>query len=210
MMHKGITILMVLGLIIAVQPADGQRKERDSRADAAYEAGEYFEAIDLFKKAYGKVSDKEKQAEIVYKIGECYRIIGEPRQATLWYRKALMQDYQNPELYLRYGQSLMRYGRFEEALEQFETYRDLIPDDPRGDWGIESAQTAQEWIDNPTGYIVENMRYFNTFQRDWSPSYASADYMDVYFTSTREDSREVKTWGHGTKFCRYILFKDGP
>ena len=100
-----------------------------------------------------------------------------------------MQDYQNPELYLRYGQSLMRYGRFEEALEQFETYRDLIPDDPRGDWGIESAQTAQEWIDNPTGYIVENMRYFNTFQRDWSPSYASADYMDVYFTSTREDSK---------------------
>ena len=189
MMHKGITVLMVLGLIIAVQPADGQRKERDSRANAAYEAGEYYEAIDLFKKSYGKVSDKEKQAEIVYKIGECYRIIGEPRQATLWYRKALMQDYQNPELHLRYGQSSMRYGRFEEAQEQFETYKDLIPDDPRGVWGIESARTAQEWIDNPTGYIVENMRYFNTFQRDWSPSYASADYMDVYFTSTREDSK---------------------
>ncbi len=180
---------MVFGLIIAVQPAEGQRKERDSRANAAYEAGEYYEAIDLFKKAYGKVSDKEKQAEIVFKIGECYRTIGEPRQATLWYRKALMQDYQNPELYLRYGQSLMRYGRFEEAQEQFETYKDLVPDDPRGDWGIESARTAKDWIDNPTGYIVENMRYFNTFQRDWSPSFASADYMDVYFTSTREDAQ---------------------
>ncbi len=189
MMHKGITVLMVIGLTIAVQPAEGQRKERDFRANAAYEAGEYYEAIDLFKKAYGKVSDKDKQSEIIFRIGECYRIIGEPRQATLWYRKALMQDYQNPDLYLRYGQSLMRYGRFEEALEQFETYRDLIPDDPRGGWGIESARIAQEWIDNPTGYIVENMRYFNSFQRDWSPSFAGADYMDVYFTSTREDSQ---------------------
>ncbi|MEX0982091.1 MAG: OmpA family protein [Bacteroidales bacterium] len=195
MMHKGITILIILGLVIATHPVEGQRKERDSRANAAYEAGEYYEAIDLFKKAYGKVSDKEKQAEIIYKIGDCYRIVGEPRQATLWYRKALMQDYQNPDLYLRYGQSLMRYGRFEEAEEQFEVYKDLVPDDPRGVWGIESARTAQEWIDNPTGYIVENMRYFNTFQREWSPSYASADFMDVYFTSTREESTGDETHG---------------
>ena len=195
MMHKGITILIILGLVIAAHPAEGQRKARDSRANAAYEAGEYYEAIDLFKKAYGKVSDKEKQTEIIYKIGDCYRIVGEPRQATLWYRKALMQDYQNPDLYLRYGQSLMRYGRFEEAAEQFEVYKDLVPDDPRGDWGLESARIAQEWIDNPTGYIVENMRYFNTFQRDWSPSYASADYMDVYFTSTREEAAGDDTHG---------------
>jgi peptidoglycan-associated lipoprotein len=195
MMHKGITVLMILGLIAIAHPAEGQKKERDSRANAAYEAGEYYEAIDLFKKAYGKISDKDKQAEIVYKIGECYRIIGEPRQATLWYKKALMQDYQNPNLYLRYGQSLMRYARFEEATEQFETYKDLVPDDPRGDLGIESARVAQEWIDNPTGYIVENMRYFNTFQRDWSPSYASADYMDVYFTSTREEAEGDETHG---------------
>ncbi len=195
MMHKGITILIILGLVITAQPAEGQRKERDSRANAAYEAGEYYHAIDLFKKAYGKVSDKEKQAEIIYKIGDCYRIVGEPRQATLWYRKALMQDYQNPDLYLRYGQSLMRYGRFEEAAEQFEVYRELVPDDPRGDWGLESARIAEEWIDNPTGYIIENMRYFNTFQRDWSPSYASADYMDVYFTSTREEAAGDDTHG---------------
>lgn len=187
-MHKGIILLVFLGLIAAVQPVEGQRKERDSRANAAYEAGEYYKAIDLFKRAYSKVSDRERQAEIVFKIAECYRITGEPRQAALWYRKALQLDYQDPELYLRYGQSLMRYERFEEAEEQFRIYKDLVPDDPRGDWGIESARVTQEWMSDPTGYIVENMRYFNSFKRDWSPAYANADYMEVMFTSTRDDS----------------------
>jgi len=187
-MHKGIILLVFLGLIAAVQPVEGQRKERDSRANAAYEAGEYYKAIDLFKRAYSKVSDRERQAEIVFRIAECYRITGEPRQAALWYRKALQQEYQGPELYLRYGQSLMRYERFEEAEEQFRIYKDLVPDDPRGDWGIESARVTQEWISDPTGYIVENMRYFNSFKRDWSPAYANEDYMEVMFTSTRDDS----------------------
>lgn len=194
-MYKGLTLVTILILILAATPVEGQKKGRDARANAAYEAGEFYEAIDLFKKSYSKVSDKSQQAEIFFKIGECYRIIGEPRQATLWYRKALMQDYQGPDLYLRYGQSLMRYGKYEEAAEQFELYKDLIPDDPRGDWGMESARVAEEWIDNPTGYIVENMRYFNTFQRDWSPSYADEDYMEVYFTSTREDAAGDDTHG---------------
>jgi peptidoglycan-associated lipoprotein len=195
MIHKGLSILSVLLLILSANPVDGQRKGKDARANAAYEAGEYYVAIDLFKKSYSKVSDKAEQSEIIFKIGECYRIIGEPRQAALWYRKALMQDYQSPELYLRYGQSLMRYGKYDEAMEQFKIYKDLIPDDPRGDWGIESTRIAEEWIDNPTGYIVENMRYFNSYQRDWSPSYAKEDYMEVYFTSTREDSKGDATHG---------------
>jgi peptidoglycan-associated lipoprotein len=194
-MLRGIRILFIIGLILAAFPAEGQKKEKDSRANAAYEAGEYFEAIDLYKKAYSKVSDREKQAEIVYRIGECYRITGEPRQAALWYRKALMLDYQNPNLYLRNGQSLMRYGRFEEAEEQFELYKELVPDDPRADWGMESARIAKEWIDNPTAYVVENMRYFNSFQRDWSPSYANEDYTEVLFTSTRENSKGAATHG---------------
>jgi len=195
MMYRRIGYLIILGLLFSTQALDAQKKEKDSRATLAYEAGEYFAAIDLYKKAYSKVSEKEKKAEIIYKIAECYRITGDPRQASLWYKKALQQDYQDPNLYLRYGQALMRSGKFEEALEQYQLYKDLIPDDPRGNWGIESAKIAQEWIDNPTGYIVENMRYFNSSERDWNPAYANGDFMEVMFTSTREDAQGKETNG---------------
>lgn len=194
-MHKGVSILILFGLLCCVQETAGQRKERDFRANAAYEAGEYTEAIDLYKDAFTKVSDRSKKAEIVYKMGECYRITGQPRQAALRYRQALQLDYQNPNLHLRYGQVLMRYEKFEEAEEQFELYKELVPDDPRGARGIESAQIAQKWLDDPTGYIVENMRYFNTFLRDWSPAYSNEDYMEVLFTSTREDAEGDETHG---------------
>ncbi len=194
-MHNRITFLLILGLLISFQPLDGQKKEKDSRATVAFEAGEYYTAIDLFKKAYGKVSEKEKKAEIVNYIAECYRIVGEPRQAALWYKKALQLDYQDPNLYLRYGQSLMRFDKFDEATEQFQLYKDLVPEDPRGQWGIESSKIAQEWVDNPTGYVVENMKFFNSFERDWNPAYANEDFMEVMFTSTREDAQGNETNG---------------
>ncbi|MDA3823959.1 MAG: hypothetical protein PF450_15300, partial [Bacteroidales bacterium] len=188
MNYKSFKFILLLTLTVLAQPVGAQKKEKDSKAQAVYDAGEYYKAIDLYKNAFSKVSDNTKKAEIVFKIGECYRITGEARQAALRYRQAIQLDYQDPVTYLRYGQSLMKYEKFEEAEEQFQKYKDLVPDDPRGDWGLESALVAQEWLDNPTGYIVENMRYFNSYQRDWSPAYANEDYMEILFTSTREDS----------------------
>ncbi len=76
------------------------------RAQAAFEAGEYYTAIDLYKDAYGKV-DKEQKTAIFFKVGECYRIIGDARSAILWYTKAIREDYQDPIIFLRYGQVLL-------------------------------------------------------------------------------------------------------
>ena len=194
-MKKSILLLIVTLLFAFYQPVDAQRKEKDTKASAAFDAGEFYLAIDLFKKAYNKVSDKNKKSEIIYKIAECYRITGEPRQAELWYKKAIQQDYQNPELYLRYGQISLMNKKYEVSNEQFEKYMELVPDDPRGSWGIESARVAEDWSENPTGYIVENMRYFNSFQRDWNPAYSKEDYMEVFFTSTRENAKGDATHG---------------
>jgi peptidoglycan-associated lipoprotein len=194
MNFKHISAVLILGFLVSFSPLQGQ-KEKDAKAQAAYEAGEYYNAIDLFKKAFSKVTDDGKKAEIVYKIAECYRITGESRQAASWYKKAIQQDYQEPLMYLRYGQALMRTEKFDEAKEQFELYKELIPDDPRADLGIESAELAQEWMESPTGYIVENMRFFNSYQRDWNPVYTKEDYMEVLFTSTRESSAGTETHG---------------
>ena len=59
-----------------------------------------------------------------------------------------------------------------KPLEQFKRYKELVPDDPRGETGIRSCQVAVEWIENPIGYEVEEMRYFNSRDRDFSPAYS--------------------------------------
>ncbi len=186
----------LLLLLAALQfvPVEAQRKQRDARAREAFEAGAYYEAIDLFKKVYNRV-DREKKTEIFFRIGECYRILGETRQALLWYKKAVREDYQDPILYLRYGQMLLINEQYEEALEEFKRYQDLVPDDPRGTVGMESCEAAVSWMENPTGYIVENMRYFNSRQRDFSPALVNESYTELLFTSTREDASGNETHG---------------
>jgi len=185
---KKISYLFLLSLLVLAVPATAQKKEKDRKAEAAYEAGEYFKAIDLYKDAYNKVSDKDKKTEIIFMIGECYRITGDPKQAEMWYKKAVQKEYQDPVLYLRYGQALMENEKYDDALEQFKKYQELIPDDPRGNMGIESCRASVQWMASPTGYIVENMKFFNSNQRDFSPAYANSDFTEVLFTSTRDDA----------------------
>lgn len=184
----------LLAILILTVPATAQKKQKDSRAQAAFAAGEYYTAIDLYKDAYSKV-DKDQKTAIFFKIGECYRIIGDARSSVLWYKKAVREDYQDPVIYLRYGQMLLVNEKYTEANEEFEKYQELVPDDPRGQIGIESCKAAISWMENPTGYIVENMRVFNSRQRDFSPAYINESYSEIYFTSTREDASGDATHG---------------
>jgi peptidoglycan-associated lipoprotein len=187
-------ILALVAFIILTLPAEAQKKQKDARAQAAFDAGEYFEAIDLYKDAYNKV-DKEQKTAIFFKVGECYRILGDARSAILWYKKAVREEYQDPLIFLRYGQMLLINEKYDEAAEEFKKYTELVPDDPRGSIGLESCEAAIVWMDNPTGYVVENMRSFNSRQRDFSPAYVNEGFTKVLFTSTREDATGDETHG---------------
>jgi peptidoglycan-associated lipoprotein len=165
------------------------KKDKEFRADAMFASGGFYEAIDLYKNAYNKARDRNKKDEIVFKIAECYRIIGESRQAEIWYKKVITRNFQDPIIYLRYGEMLMMRDNYGEAAEQFKKYKDLVPDDPRGETGLRSSQIAAQWIENPTNYVVEEMRPFNSKLRDFAPAYTEADYNTVIFTSTREAAK---------------------
>lgn len=196
-----VVLLALLACVVFISPADAQKKAKDAKAQAAFDAGEYYRAIDLYKDAYNKV-DREQKTAIFFKVGECYRILGESRNAILWYKKAVREEYQDPIIFLRYGQMLLINEEYPEAEDQFKTYRELVPDDPRGAIGIESCEAALAWMENPTGYIVENMRVFNSRQRDFSPAYVNEAYTEVLFTSTREDAAGNETHGaHGQSFA---------
>jgi peptidoglycan-associated lipoprotein len=184
----------LMAIFILTVPAEAQKKPKDSRAQAAFDAGEYYTAIDLYKDAYNKV-DKDQKIAIFFKVGECYRITGDARSASLWYSKAIREDYQDPILFLRYGQVLLVNEEYAEAEVEFKKYRELVPDDPRGEIGFESCQAAIVWKENPTGYIIENMKVFNSRERDFSPAFVNESFSEVYFTSTREEASGNESHG---------------
>jgi len=189
MMRRNLAVIMYLLLLaLFTDPVAAQRKDKTLKARETFAAGEYANAIDLFKDAYNKTSDKEVKKEIIFLIAECYRLTDAPEKSELRYKQAISKGYSNPVVYLHYADALRMNEEFDEAEVQYRNYIELVPDDPRGQNGIESCKKSKEWLDSPTAYLVENMKFFNSRQNDYSPFYASDDYQTVYFTSSREGS----------------------
>ena len=66
------------------------KRDKDYKANVTFEAGEYDDAIDLYKTAYNKIKDRNKKNEIVFKIAECYRITREPRKPKYGIKRPLV------------------------------------------------------------------------------------------------------------------------
>ena len=186
-MKKILTATFIACLLLGQAVVNAQNSKL-SKAYEEFEAKEYYKAIDDFKDAYQKITDKEEKAKIIFHVAECYRITNNPRQAALWYNKALKKDFDDPIAILRYADMLKMLEEYEDAQAQYEAYYEIMPSDARGKDGIESCKLAQEWKEYPSGYTVEEMKFFNSKSNDFSPSYAREDFRMVYFTSTRDET----------------------
>ncbi|MCK4749087.1 MAG: hypothetical protein KAT15_18670, partial [Bacteroidales bacterium] len=120
---------ILLALLFLSQPEYifAQRKNQTAKARAAYDAGEYMVAIDLFKEAYNKISDKQVKNELIFLIAECYRITNQPAKSELRYKQAIAREYPNPIIYLRYADALRMDEGYEDAMEQYRKYMELVP-----------------------------------------------------------------------------------
>lgn len=182
---------------------------RLKRANAFYEAGGYFEAVELYRRDLDKVP-KEEMGVYLQRIAESYRLMGNARQAEIWYSKAIMRDAPDPKVFFYYAEMLKMGEKYDEAIEQYQKYKELVPNDPLSDMGVESCELAKKWLESPAGYEIVNMRAINSKQSDFSPAYASEDYTILLLTTSRDEATGSKTHeGTGEKFADiYISQRD--
>lgn len=166
-----------------------------NKANEYYENGQYYQAIDLLRDAYSKVTDNNIKSDITFQVAECYRKTNQPRKAEMWYKKSIQKKYSNPIIYLYYADALKMNEDFEEAIENYKEYKRLVPEDPRGETGVRSCELAIKWMENPNGYKVANMKFFNSRESEYSPAFAKAEYDEVYFTSSRDGATGDDTHG---------------
>ena len=190
---KILIVVVVSGLFSLTASA---QKDHLQVANLAYDAKEYYSAINLFKKAYAKEKDKANKADVIYKLAECYRFVNDSKQAETWYRKAISIKYPEPKTQLYLADAMKANGKFEEAIAEYEKYAAVAPNDPRGKTGAESCALAQKWVDNPSRYTVENEVQINGKTMDFTPSWAAENYKTIYFTSSRDNAAggEVDGW----------------
>jgi peptidoglycan-associated lipoprotein len=175
----GIAVALLLSTNVMAQ------KNFSKDADKAFDNKEYFNAIELYKKAFTKAKKKEDKAYIIFKTAECYRMIGDNKQSEAWYTKTIKANYTDPKAILYLADAKKAQEKYNEALIEYKNYKAAVPSDPRGEDGAKSCELAQKWKDAPTRYKVENMALINTKDPDFCPMYADKKYNKIYFTSMR-------------------------
>jgi peptidoglycan-associated lipoprotein len=162
---------------------------RLNKADRLFEEGGYAKAATIYKKAVRSKKVPAARIEPAYfNYAECYRRTGKPRDAEVAYIAFFRQHKtaHNPELYLRYGQALMAGAKYEQALVQFERYKQERPDDPQADVSLASLEWVKNYPNDSITYAVEPVAAFNLVSNDYAMAFGSDDYETVLFSSTRK------------------------
>ncbi|PIE84603.1 MAG: hypothetical protein CSA07_00645 [Bacteroidia bacterium] len=197
---RGCLLALLLGLGVLLPLASHGQMSKIEQANAFYRAGGYMSALPLYKEVMETVN-KDELGDYLFKIGECYRLTGQYRQATIWYHKSILRDFRDPKVHLYYAQCLLAVEKYDEAKVEFENYKKLMPNDERAANGLESVELAKSWSESPTGYKIRNMRSINSKYNDYGPVYGSKDYRTLFFTSSREEATGKKYHaGTGEKF----------
>ena len=137
-----------------------------------FKAHRYYEAVNLYKGSYSKVKSAKDKKQILYRIGYSYYMIEDFDNAKSWLSKAIKAGYSDPEAQFIYAKTVRRTGLYDEAIVQFQKYQTLKPDDKRAEQYIKECEMAQDWVDNPTRYMVEKDPVLNSKGSDFSPAWA--------------------------------------
>ncbi len=178
-------LLFVFCLLIG-----GSVKAQISAGDRAFEIESYFVAADHYKKA---IKSKDNKARATYMVAECYRLANDFKVAESWYARAIKAGYDGSELYLNYAHVLRGLEKYDDAIEQYNTFLGVNPGDSRVKWLLESCKLAKTWINTPSRYEVNNMRVFNSRQSDYGLTLYKNN--GVMVSSTREDATGKKIYG---------------
>ncbi len=154
-------------------------------AEKRFQEGHFFEALEDYKKAYASAKAEDQKLIISLKTAECYRHMGDYKQAEEWYTKVIEGNYSDEMAIIYLAESKKLQGKYDEAIIEYNNYKKKVSDSPLADDGIKSCELAQKWIKKPLDFKIENMTSINTADPDFSPAYADKKYTKIYFTSSR-------------------------
>ena len=187
--RKGIVNIVILAVCVLLTAACSSEKAI-KKGDQYAAIMEYYEAAKEYKKAYRKISPKErdKRAEIAWKLGECYRKSNNAVPAVGAYQNAVRYGYPDSTALRHLASAQLVKGDYKAAQKSFEEYLEKAPDDRIAKVGLESAKQSAEWKKNPTRYIVKRSKELNGQRSDYCPAYVGEDTAMIVTTSTRKEA----------------------
>ncbi len=167
---------------------------RIKKADKKYEIGEYYEAGDMYRSTFYRISYKERKlrAKVAFNQGECYRKINYYR-APAAYQNAIRNKYADSIVYLRYAQTLQYAGKYSDAAKQYTIYLENQPEHKVALDGLRACKEATAWRKLPSRYKVGMVKEFEERRvSTFAPAYIGESGTSLVFTSTRKGGGKPK------------------
>ena len=200
-------IFCIVALAFVVSCSSGKAIRK---GEQLFAINEYFDAAKQYRKAYTQISakNKEKRAEVAWKMAECYRRSHNPQRAAAAYQNAIRYKYSDSLAYRHLAAAQLESGEYKAAVKNYEKYLEQAPDDRIAQMGLQAARQSQEWKKNPTRYIVKKATELNGQRSDFCPAYVGADTTIIMFSSTRKEAKGDDISGiTGQKYADFFMNK---
>ena len=189
---KSNIIVLVLGalMLFSCGAENSVRKAEQSLA-----LGEYFNAAQMYKKAYSQTPPKERKlrGERAFALAECYRKINYTSRARGAYQNAVRYKYSDSIVFFYLAEMQRRDKDYKNAAKNYEIYLAHKPADKLAMNGLISAQNARKWKEESSGYKVKKFDMFNSRRSDFSPMLLGDD--QLFLSSTRPQAKGDKLNG---------------
>ncbi len=189
---KSNIIVLVLGalMLFSCGAENSVRKAEQSLA-----LGEYFNAAQMYKKAYSQTPPKERKlrGERAFALAECYRKINYTSRARGAYQNAVRYKYHDSIAFFYLAEMQRRDKDYKNAAKNYEIYLAHKPADKLAMNGLISAQNARKWKEESSGYKVKKIDMFNSRRSDFSPMLLGDD--QLFLSSTRPQAKGDKLNG---------------
>lgn len=158
------------------------------RGDAAMALGEYAEGAAQYRRAYTKISPKDKafRARVAGKMGDAYRRYGNVARALGAYQNALRYGTADSTTLMSLGDLQMMQGQYREAGRSYTQALDSLPTLQRARTRIIDSQEAPGLKQAGSAYRVKAATLFNGTRSDYCPAYMGQEAKELYFTTTRQ------------------------
>ncbi|MFC7772861.1 OmpA family protein [Flavobacterium sp. GCM10027622] len=203
-MKKVIQIFVVV-LLLGCIPSASAQFGKQKKADALYNSFSYVKAIDVYKEMLANNYNAEYAKR---RLGDCYSMLRDPQNASLYYGDAVKQSNIDPEYYLKYALALRALKKYDESEVWLNKYKETGVVDSRTQRIIED----KNFITNIYGL---KQQYFSkpvTFNSALSDFGAVEKNGVVTFASSRDKGVGIKrtySWNQQPFLDLFTTKKEG-
>jgi peptidoglycan-associated lipoprotein len=184
--------IVVLIVCLATASLVNAQNKKIQQADIEFAGQGYNQAANLYIAEVTQIKNIDEKARVLYNIAECYRNTKRYGMSLDYYDKAINAKYdkKTPDVYLNYGSALQEMDRIEDAIVQYNKYKERGGNAAMAEMRIQTCTNAAsaKKTNVKSRYVVENVEFLNSTEEDFGLSYASKKWDEFVFTSSRKEA----------------------